>query len=174
MKISFEYSYAEYHQINENRYRLTKFPRIARWCFLAVVIFNFFFGAIVLYLAFDSGKQLEIIHFLNIGLGILLLILRYLISPLMLRNYYKQQMVDGKIFNFDFKEDGFSVKGENIDVQQKWPAIILAHETKEHLLLWISKIQAYSIPKTAFVDSQEIQTFRKLIADNVENQELIK
>jgi hypothetical protein len=173
MKISFNYSYADFCAIADNLYKVSKSALWSNRAFWGIIALNVVIGLAILAWVVISGVPLKTLYFANIILAGVIIALRYVLGHFNRKYYYKQQMVEGKNFAFEFSHAGFSVVSEFENAEVKWPSIILAHETQSHFLLWINKIQAYSLPKHAFEDKQQCQQFREIIADSVEHQELL-
>ena len=174
MNVTFTYTYSDYLALIKAMEKHGRFSRYS-WIALYLVIFvNFAASAVFIYLALTNNRVLELAHFVNAGLAILLILIFYVFKPLYLRRYYKKQMIDGKQISLDFSDRGLEVAMPSFNGTHEWPAIIRADEGPEHFLLWINKVQAYCIPKRGFAKTQDIEDFKSLVAEKVPNQEFIK
>lgn len=174
MNVSFTYTYFDYSALIKAMSKHGKYAKYA-WIVLYLIIFaNFAASAIFIFKMLSNNYALQFIHFANAAIGVLLLLVLYVLKPLYLKHYYKKQMIDGKEVKLGFSDDGLKVEMPSFNANHAWPAIIRADEEPEHFLLWINKVQAYCVPKRGFVSAADIEEFKKLVANKVENQELIK
>lgn len=174
MNVSFTYTYSDYAALTKAMQNHGRFAKHF-WILLYLVIFaNFAASAFFIYETLSNNQPLELIHFANAVLALLLIVVFYVLKPLYLKHYYKKQMIDGKQINLAFSDQGLAVDMPSFNGTHDWPAIIRADEEPEHFLLWINKVQAYCVPKRGFSSTDDIKNFKTLVAEKVPNQEFIK
>ncbi|MDJ0612106.1 MAG: YcxB family protein [Rhizobiaceae bacterium] len=169
MKISFVYSYDEYEAINRSRRRLRRFAKLRNFVIALIVGSNFLVGFYLLWSRLTDGEALSWTDFINVGIGMLLLFMIFVLGPLQRRWYLRQQMVEGEVCDVEFDEIGLTTQLRENTVRTRWSGILHADEDKTHFLLWINKLQAYALPKSAFSKDQETG-FRELLANNVQKR----
>lgn len=174
MNVSFTYTYSDYAALTKAMEKHGRFAKYS-WIALYVIIFaNLAASAFFIYATLSDNRTLELIHFANAALAVLLILVFYVFKPLYLKRYYKKQMIDGKEIQLGFSEAGMSVDMPAFTGNHQWEAIIRADEEPEHFLLWINKVQAYCVPKRGFSSSAEIDDFKTLVISKVEDQGLNK
>jgi hypothetical protein len=70
-------------------------------------------------------------------------------------------------FTWTLDENGCRLEGPSVDVTLRWTAIVDTKETPETFLLYVSKMQAYAIPRRAVSDA-DLPRLRSLLARGVE------
>ena len=174
MNVSFTYTYSDYAALTKAMEKHGRFAKYS-WILLYLAIFaNFAASAFFIYETISNNRPLELIYFANAALALLLIVVFYVLKPLYLKHYYKKQMIDGKLINLAFSDQGLEVDMPSFNGTHDWPAIIRADEEPEHFLLWINKVQAYCVPKRGFSNTSDMENFKSLVAEKVPNQEQIK
>lgn len=174
MNVNFKYTYADYQALTRALEKHGKFAKHSRLLMNLVILVNLGISVIFITLSLLDGNALKPLYFVNAGLGFGLFLLFYVLRPFYLRRYYNKQMLDGKEVNLDFSDKGLSVEMPNLTATHAWEAIIRMDEEPEHFLLWINKIQAYSVPKRGFSDESKMEEFRALTAEKVNSEDFTK
>jgi len=174
MKLEYEYSFAEFLAISTCRNRKKGFYNLRELGYWALAAFNISFGMGMFYLLATRAGKFSTTAMLLIMLGVGMFLWRLVFAPFYQKWYYNQNMLKGKTGTVEALPSGLKLTTDDTITTQKWSAIIEANEEPNHFLLWLTKLQAYSIPKSAFTDETQIQNFRELIASNVAKQDLIK
>jgi len=174
MKAVFTYIYDDYAALNRAIERHGKWAKYSKFILILIVLVNLAISVFFIADALLNGFSLKLIYFANAGLALLLVLLVYVVRPLYLRSYYKKQMLEGKVVNLEFAEDGIEINMPDFKGKHNWSSIIRADEEPEHYLLWINKVQAYCVPKRAFENENDSEGFKLLVASKVEEQELVK
>lgn len=172
MKISFTYSFADYEAINRSKRRARRFGRLRDAALFLLVAFNICIGFWFLGLQLGSGRPLGFLSFANIAIGVLIVLSIYVLGPMYRKWYLRQQLMEDAQVELEFDEQGLTADLLANSTRTKWPGIMRADEDETHYLLWINKLQAYSIPKRAFADGEEAK-FRELVASNVKDRTLM-
>ncbi len=168
MKIEWTYTFADYEAIHRSMRRGRRFGRIRDFFILLLIAVNFGLGFWFLGLQLQRGGELGWLHFANIGIGLALIFGIFVLGPLYRKWYLRQQMMEDKTVTIEFDNEGLVAQlGENT-TRTLWPGIVRVDGDKTHHLLWINKMQAYSIPKRAFGEGQE-EEFLNLLSENVDN-----
>lgn len=174
MEVNFTYSYPDYRALTRAIENHGKYAKLA-WIFLiGIILINIAISVFFIAWILLEGRDFKPIHFANAGLGLLLAFVFYILKPIYLKNYYKKQMLDGKLVHMSFNDKGLNINMPSFTGTHEWDAIILADQQPEHFFLWINKIQAYVVPKRSFASTADIENFKHLVAEKVTNQELIK
>lgn len=169
MKIEWTYSFADYEAIHRSMRKGRKFGRLRDLFIVSLVAVNFGLGFWFIAMQLQSGRELNWFHFANIGIGAALILGIFVLGPLYRKWYLKQQMMEDMSVKFEFDDQGLTAQlGENT-TRTLWPGIIRADADKTHYVLWINKLQAYSIPKRAFVEGEEAE-FANLLSGKVDNR----
>jgi hypothetical protein len=174
MNVSFTYTYSDYAALTKAMEKHGRFAKYSMLIGIIIVLLNVAASAFFIFETLSAGGALKLVHFANAGLAMLIIVFIYVLKPLYLKHYYKKQMIDGKLINLAFSNQGLAVDMPSFNGTHDWQAIIRADEEPEHFLLWINKVQAYCVPKRGFSSTDDIENFKTLVAEKVPNQEVIK
>ena len=174
MNVTFTYTYLDYLALTKAMEKHGRFAKYSRIIYLLIIVSNLAAGAFFIFETLSNGGTLKLFHFVNIGLALLIIILINVLKPIYLKRHYKKQMIDGKEIKIDFSDQGLAVDMPSFNGTHDWPAIIRADEEPGHFLLWINKVQAYCVPKRGFVNATDINNFKLLLSEKVEDQDFIK
>ncbi|MEP3279282.1 MAG: YcxB family protein [Stappiaceae bacterium] len=167
MKLTFTYKFEDYLAINEARDKGRKFAQtrkailfIAYGLISAVSVFW-------IYQIVVQGRNVDGWMFPYWAFLVLVPLIAFIIRPRVLRRHYNQLLIDGKPIGVLFTDEGVETDFDGVRTQTAWRRIIKAVEGPEHFLLWVNNANAYSIPKRAFTDTDQMQHLRELIQQNV-------
>ena len=73
---------------------------------------------------------------------------------------------------YTFTSSGCQIEGPNGSSDLKWAAFLSAKETRDLFLLYPQKNLAYIIPKRSFASGSEVQAFRELVRQEIQNAKL--
>jgi len=170
MKIQYAYSFDDYEAINTARRQHRRFAKLRDIALWLLILFNLVIGMVFVWWMVFGTMAFRWLNLANLGIGLLLLIGIYVGGPLYRRWYLRQQMVEGKIVNLEFDEAGISSDLENNSTTTAWAGIHQADELRTHFVVWINKLQAYSIPKNAFQTQEDLEQFKALLGAKVGNR----
>ncbi len=99
------------------------------------------------------------------ALGIIIFVMMLWIFSILLstRNIFKTQCIFLEVWHYDFTESGIEMNSEYSSGKTAWKNIYEILETKSYFLIFISKVQAYILPKRCFTTYEEIVSFRQLL-----------
>jgi len=173
MKIEYVYSFLEYKAINSALQRRAKFNMLRQFLFWGLVIANLSLSLWLMYLSYRFQTSFGWLMFANPAIAIAAVAYRYVFLPYWVRRYYNMQMLEGKKTEVNIVDEGVKTMTDNVTGQYNWLAFIGACEEPEHFVIWVNKAQALCIPKRAFKHKDQLDDFKKIIAKNVENHELL-
>jgi hypothetical protein len=174
MKLAYTYSLAEYEAINSARRRHRRFARLHEWAFWLLTVANLIIGVAGLMAIARFDRPVQWSQYFSLAIAVLLLLGRFVIAPRWRRWYLRQQMIENRLVSVEINERGVETTVDANQTITGWSAIIRADEEPKHFLLWINKVQAYSIPKAAFTNAADMDQFRQLVGSKVKEQELVR
>ncbi|MCF6325924.1 MAG: YcxB family protein [Devosiaceae bacterium] len=173
MKLEYMYSFSEYKAINNALQLRKKFQTLRKFLFWGLVIANVSLSLWVMYISLRFQVFLGWLTFANLAIAIAALAWRYVLLPYWVRRYYNMQMLDGKKTQVNIVDEGIETVTDNVRGHYNWQAFIGANEEMEHFVIWVNNAQAICIPKRAFKHKEQQDDFKKIIAENIENHELL-
>ena len=174
MNVNFTYTYPDYVALNKAMEKHGRFAKLSIILLYFIIILNIIISAYFIFDTLFDGYSLNLLHFANAGLALILILIFFEYKPFYQRRYNKKQMIDGKEIQLAFSQEDMTVDMPAFNGVYRWEAIIRANEQPVHFLFWINKVQAYCVPKRGFSSSADIEEFKSLVARKVKNQELIK
>ncbi|MEZ5799753.1 MAG: YcxB family protein [Nitratireductor sp.] len=174
MKINYTYSLAEYEAINKARQRRARFAIWGQILFWLLVVLNLGAGLWCITAAWPLNLTEDWIYLGNLAIAILLLAGRYIGGPWYRKWYLRQQDIEGRLVEVEIDEAGIRTNVGSLVSQAAWSDIRSADEEPRHFVIWINRLQAFSIPKTAFPGESDERAFRLLVKDKVRDQDLVK
>ena len=170
MEIEYIYSDEDYETVCQARARHSRFYWLHEGFFWLLLVANLALGSWSLWLNYAGYLvQDHFLTFLNFGVAAVLLLVRYVTAPMYRRWYLNQQMMGDRNVRLAVDDQGVrgAVGGTRTEVD--WNAVIRTEETPGHFLIWINKLQAFSIPKTALPVPDGVERLRAIIAANAAN-----
>ncbi len=174
MLFAYEYTFAEFEAINRARARRARFRLVHEGSFWLLVAFNVASGLWLASRTWDGLRDFDWLSFANLAIAVLLLAGRYVGGPWYRRWVLRQQQMEGRRVTIEIGDEGVKGTVGAIHTTVGWPDIRRADDEPRHFVLWINKMQAFSIPKAAFGDESEMDRFRHLVAVRVKDQDVLK
>lgn len=167
MEIEYVYSDNDYDVLCRARARNSRFYWLQEGLFWLLVAANLVLGLWALWLNFAEYLEEDyFLVFLNLGIAVVLLLGRYVAGPIHRRWYLNQQMAGDRKVRLVINDRGVHGALGSTRTEVDWEAVIRTEETPGHFLIWINKLQAFSIPKTALPSPDGVETLRSIIAAN--------
>ena len=166
LKLSYIYSFRDYLAINRAKSKNRKSTRFYRAAIVLVILLNLLATCYFLYQVFGLGFHWESWMVISPAAAALLTLKILVAEPLMLRRYYRQQLLDGKSIDLEVNDQGIVYASDGVRGETDWPRIIRTDEEPDHFLIWVTHTNAFSVPKRAFSNPEEMQDFRNLIRKN--------
>jgi len=167
MKLEYIYSFSEYKALERARQLRKKFQTLRNYLFWGLVSANVLIFLWFVYLSYQFQVSFGWLMFVNLAIAIAALAWRYIFLPYFLQRYYSMQMLEGKKIQVNIDDSGIDTVTDNATGHYNWSGFIGADEEPEHFVIWVNNVQAISIPKRA------LDEFKKIVAKNIENHELL-
>lgn len=174
MKLEYDFTFKEFQAISTCRNRKKGFYSLRELIYWTLAAFNISFGIAMFYFMLTDANRFSIASLTLIALGIGMFLWRFVFSHMYQYWHFKQQMLQGQKVNVETLPTAVKFSTDDTITTQKWGGIFEGNEMPNHFILWISKLQAFSIPKSCFSSEEQMQVFRELVAANVTNQDIIK
>ncbi|SHM63850.1 YcxB family protein [Roseibium suaedae] len=132
--------------------------------FWGAILANFGISATLIRTSLSNGKPLDWFYFLNGLLGVLLLTLTYVVTPLALRKRFKRTVFQTHDVQFRLSEAFFEVTAGPIYNKVEWSGIQGLGESPSCYLVWINS-QAFVVPKRCFKTAEEQTAFTHFVEE---------
>ncbi|MGB7286584.1 MAG: YcxB family protein [Salaquimonas sp.] len=170
MKVQYTYTFEDYEAIDTARKQNRHFAKIRDLVIWLLIGLNFAIGLVFLWWMVTGHLGFNWWNFGNLLIGILILVAIYVVGPWYRHWYLRQQMIEGKTVQLDFDDDGIFADLENNTVKTQWAGVYRADELATHFVIWINKLQAYSVPKRAIGSDENYNKLKALLTAKVENR----
>lgn len=170
MKLEYRYSFAEFMAIIEGRNRQKLFPAIRDIIYWAMAAFCVSFG-LSMYLNFSALNFKASSAVPLIGFGLFMIAWRLFLLPSIYRSNYKQYELDDVEIKLLLNNAGVELNSKKTEIKHGWSDIVKASEEPNHFLLWINKLQAYSIPKSCIGNDAKIKEFKAMVGEKITDRD---
>lgn len=114
------------------------------------------------YICIDQDQTLLLPTILQIVFGALFLFIPFGMRKAILKSYKTNKLLQ-KPQCYEINHDGIHITSEYTNSSIKWSDLYKAKDTKLNFLLYLSKQQAYVLPKRCFSSVEEVQFMQEVI-----------
>ncbi|MGB8817149.1 MAG: YcxB family protein [Rhizobiaceae bacterium] len=165
MEISYTFRLSDYSALAKAM-RSQKRRRIEKISVWAIAFFNIVFGFISLAGGVDGALNWTGAS-INIGIGLAVLAVFYLLVPWAVRYNFKRTSLGGQTIRVKLEDDAVVASQRGAQSRIEWSAIMRHSQIPTHAILWINKMQGVIIPFDAFPDAEGRDAFLGFIQSKV-------
>ena len=163
MEIEYTYRFEDYYEISKARRASRRFAPLRNTFIFALIVVNLGLGLFMIYTTLSNDAPMGVLTFLNLGIGLVLALYFILGDRLIHKWYLRQHNIVGKQVRINLHPEKIKVTAGANQTETKLSGLLQLQETDTHFLLWLNKVQAYSIPKNALNGQADLSAFREPI-----------
>lgn len=108
--------------------------------------------------------------------SIVVVVATFFLKPLTImlssKRYFNSNKLLQQQMRYDFGDVSFNLNSESGSANIKWENLYKVNEYKEVFALFISRLQAYIIPKRCFENKEDMERFKEILRANIFSKKL--